>query len=192
MFHHFEIALEVLFFDFYYLITSILEGGFSLCHIYCIIGNVTLRIWSFSRKTDTRVTVACVDKCQLCVLISRRIATLDVLNTFPFEENWTWTQLSWPIWSLAGEMMDLIQCLVNLIKISIIMMLWIVCKCTDLMLMRNLLNIGRSYRLFISGVSKMSYLCRNRNRYGNSKAQHNNTLIFNYTISSKMLINGDI
>lgn len=38
--------------------------------------------------------------------------------------------------------MDLIQCLVNLIKIIIIVMSWIVCKCTDLMLVRN---FGRSY-----------------------------------------------
>lgn len=47
--YHFEIALSYKFsIYFYYLIIRILEGLFSLSHIYCIsaLGDVTVRIWS--------------------------------------------------------------------------------------------------------------------------------------------------
>lgn len=79
-FTHFEIALEVFFFGFYNWITSTVEGRFFvLSYIFKIaLGDVTARIWSFSLKTDTCVTVACVGECQLCVFkkncnLSKRI-----------------------------------------------------------------------------------------------------------------------
>ncbi len=71
--------LEVFFFGSYYLITSILHN----CSRGCDFTDLKL----FTENTC--VTVARVNKCQVCVLISRRIAALDVLKTFRFEKNWT-------------------------------------------------------------------------------------------------------